>query len=144
MIQDTNLVTLVLVEDDDVDAMTIERSFKKNKIANPIKRAVDGMQALEMMRNNEIENPYIVLLDLQMPRLNGIEFLQAIRSDDALAKTVVFVLTTSEDDRDIENSYDFNIAGYYSKGNAGENFIDIVNVLDNYWKVVHLPHIDSE
>lgn len=139
MYPDESLVTLFLIEDDDVDAMAIDRSFKKNKIANPLVRAADGQQALEMMRGNKIKSPYIVLLDLQMPRLNGIEFLQAIRADKHLSKTVVFVLTSSDDDNDISLSYEYNIAGYYTKSQAGDNFINIVNVLDNYWKVVHLP-----
>jgi CheY-like chemotaxis protein len=139
MYEDENLVTLLLVEDDDVDAMTIERSFKLNKIANPIVRAVDGLHALEMLTSSKVRSPYIVLLDLQMPKMDGIEFLKELRNNEHLANTVVFILSGSDDDEDILKSYEYNVAGYYTKGDAGDNFINIVNVLDNYWKIVHLP-----
>lgn len=132
-------VTLLLVEDDDVDAMTIERSFKSNRIANPIVRAYDGREALELLQQKKIESPYVILLDLQMPRMNGIEFLEAIRADKELAHSVVFVLTTSKAEEDMIAGYENNIAGYFLKDESGDNFIDLVNVLDSYWKVVHFP-----
>ena len=132
-------ITLLLIEDDDIDAMTIERSFLRQKIANPIVRAKDGLEGLEMLQDGVVNKPYVVLLDLQMPRMDGVEFLGALRKDEKLLDTVVFVLTTSQSQRDIVESYKKNIAGYFVKGQAGEQFLDIVGVLDNYWKVVHLP-----
>jgi CheY-like chemotaxis protein len=131
-------VTLLLIEDDDVDAMTIERSFLKQRIANPIIRAYDGIEALELLRNNQVDRPLIVLLDLQMPRMGGIEFLKIIRADEDLSDLVVFVLTTSKSKEDMLSSYRQHIAGYFVKEEVGEMFIDVVNVLDSYWKVVHL------
>jgi len=132
-------VTLFLVEDDDVDAMTIERSFLKQRIANPIVRAYDGIEALEILRSNDISRPLIILLDLQMPRMGGIEFLKELRADEDLSELVVFVLTTSKSEEDMLASYRQHIAGYFVKGKSGEQFLDIVNVLDSYWKVVQLP-----
>lgn len=132
-------VTLLLVEDDDVDAMTIERSFKTNRIANPVVRAYDGREALEMLQKKEVNSPYVILLDLQMPRMNGIEFLEALRADKELAHSVVFVLTTSKAEEDMIAGYENHIAGYFLKDQSGDNFIDLVNVLDSYWKVVHFP-----
>ena len=132
-------VTLLLIEDDDIDAMTIERSFKTNRIANPIVRAYDGREALEMLQKKEVNSPYVILLDLQMPRMNGIEFLEALRADKELAHSVVFVLTTSKAEEDMIAGYENNIAGYFLKDQSGDNFIDLVNVLDSYWKVVHFP-----
>ncbi|OUR60646.1 two-component system response regulator [Colwellia sp. 39_35_sub15_T18] len=132
-------VTLLLVEDDDIDAMTIERSFLKQRIANPIVRAYDGIEALDLLRKGDVSRPLIVLLDLQMPRMGGIEFLKEIRADESLSDLVVFVLTTSKSEEDMLLSYRQHIAGYFVKGEAGEKFLDIVNVLDSYWKVVHLP-----
>jgi len=132
-------ITLLLVEDDDVDAMSIERSFKSNRIGNNIIRAYDGLQALEMLQNDEVPTPHIILLDLQMPRMNGIEFLQAIRDDKKLASSVVFILTTSRADDDMTAGYANQIAGYFLKDDSGTNFIDLVNVLDSYWKVVQFP-----
>ena len=133
-------VTLLLVEDDDVDAMTIQRSFKANRIGNPIIRAYDGLAALDMLRNGEIPSPYVILLDIQMPRMNGLEFLEKIRADEALKHSVVFVLTTSKAEEDITAGYPQHIAGYFVKTESGGNFIDLVNVLESYWKRVHFPH----
>ncbi len=133
-------VTLLLVEDDDVDAMTIQRSFKTNRIGNPIVRAYDGLAALDMLRNGDVPSPYVILLDMQMPRMNGLEFLEKIRADEALKHSVVFVLTTSKAEEDITASYKQHIAGYFVKNESGENFIDLVNVLESYWKIVHFPH----
>jgi CheY-like chemotaxis protein len=132
-------VTLLLVEDDDIDAMTIERGFVKQRIANPIVRAYDGIEALELLRSNKVSRPLIILLDLQMPRMGGIEFLKQLRADEALSDLVVFVLTTSKSEEDMLSSYKQHIAGYFIKGDSGEKFLDIVNVLDSYWKIVQLP-----
>ena len=132
-------ITLLLVEDDDIDAMTVKRSFLKQRIANPIVRAYDGVEALEMLRAKTVSRPLIVLLDLQMPRMGGIEFLQELREDEELKDLVVFVLTTSKSEEDLVRSYRQQIAGYFIKGEVGESFLDVVNVLDNYWKVVQLP-----
>jgi len=132
-------VTLLLVEDDDIDAMTIERGFLKQRIANPIVRAYDGIEALELLRSNKVSRPLIILLDLQMPRMGGIEFLKQLRADEALSDLVVFVLTTSKSEEDMLSSYKQHIAGYLLKGDSGEKFLDIVNVLDSYWKIVQLP-----
>ena len=139
MVGNPSDVTLLLVEDDDVDAMTIERSFLKQRIANPIVRAYDGIEALELLRSNKVSRPLIILLDLQMPRMGGIEFLKELRADENLSELVVFVLTTSKSEEDMLASYRQHIAGYFVKGKSGEQFLDIVNVLDSYWKVVHLP-----
>jgi len=139
MEKEINPVTVFLVEDDDVDAELIERSFQSNRIANSLIRAVDGVQALEMLRAGEVPKPFIMLLDLKMPRMGGIELMQALRADESLASTVVFVLTTSRDESDLAEIFKYHAAGYYNKAEAGEGFIDIVNVLESYWKIVHLP-----
>ena len=124
-------VTLLLVEDDDIDAVSIERGFAKQRIANRIVRACDGIDALEKLRNQEVKRPLVVLLDLQMPRMTGLEFLQTVRSDDDLKDIVVFVLTTSQDEQDIFESYKLNVAGYFVKDDAGQNFIDIIDWIQN-------------
>lgn len=132
-------VTLFLIEDDDIDAMAVERSLQKQKIVNPIVRAYDGLQALEMLRAGQVAKPCTILLDIQMPRMNGLEFLAELRADENLADTVVFILTTSKDEQDIISSYHHHVAGYFVKNEAGQNFINCINVLDSYWQVVHLP-----
>lgn len=133
-------VTLLLVEDDDVDVMTVKRGLKKQRIVNPVVHACDGLEALEMLRNGKVKNPYIILLDLQMPRMNGLEFLEQLRLDNDLSRSVVFVLTTSKAEKDITASYSQHIAGYFIKDESGEDFLNLVNMLDGYWKIVYLPH----
>lgn len=134
-----NHLTILMVEDDDVDATGMERSFKKRRIANPIVRANDGLEAIELLQSGQVKSPYIVLLDLQMPRMNGIEFLTTVRDDDQLKSSVVFVLTTSQAEQDITDAYDKQIAGYFVKDNVGENFTDMLDMLEGYWKIAYLP-----
>jgi len=136
-------VTLLVVEDDDLDAMAIKRTFKKLKLANPLVRAKDGVDALEYLRGengkDKIGKPYMVLLDLNMPRMNGIELLQALRIDDELKDSVVFVLTTSATDKDKVAAYDNNVAGYIVKSDIESSFLEVIELLDCYWKIVALP-----
>ncbi|QDU10870.1 response regulator [Gimesia aquarii] len=138
-----NTVTILLVEDDEVDAEAIDRAFKKARIANPIILAKDGIEAIEILRGSKsqlkLENPFLILLDLNMPRMNGIEFLEEIRSDESLNKSIVFVLTTSEDDRDILTAYDKHVAGYMVKSRAGEDFLELINMLEHYWRIIEFP-----
>lgn len=136
---DKGEVTLLLVEDDEVDAMTVKRGLSKHKIANPLVRARNGLEAISIMESEEVPSPYVVLLDLQMPKMSGLEFLKNIREKEAFKKTVVFVLTTSKDEEDILTSYEFNVAGYFIKDEVGANFTKVIEMLDGYWKIVQLP-----
>jgi len=135
--------TFLLVEDDEVDVMHLQRSFKKLKIANPMLVANDGIEALEILRGEnghaKIGMPYIILLDLNMPRMSGLEFLKEIRNDPALKQSVIFVLTTSNDDQDKTKAFDNHVAGYIVKSEAGTSFFEALEMLDRYWRVVELP-----
>ncbi len=131
-------ITILLVEDDDVDVESIKRGFRKRKIANPFIVARDGIEALEIL-NEGIPSPYLIFLDLKMPRMNGIEFLKEVRSSPSLKKSIIFVLTTSNDDRDRWATYEQNIAGYLLKSQAGEDFCNVVEMLDIYWRYVEFP-----
>ncbi|UTA47189.1 response regulator [Simiduia sp. 21SJ11W-1] len=135
-------ITLLLVEDDDVDAMTIERSFKKQRISNRIVRAEDGAAALTLIRSNSVPTPFVVLLDLNLPRVSGHEFLDALRQDPTHKDTVVFVLTTSSDDKDMVKAYEKFIAGYFLKGESGEQFMKLIGMLDGFWRIVRMPEKD--
>lgn len=139
MIKKESVVTLFLIEDDDVDAMSIERAFAKGRIANPLVRAHDGLQALQMLRDGEVKKPFLILLDLQMPRMNGLEFLAAIRDDNMFRDSVIFVLTTSKSEQDMAAAYDNQIAGYFLKEESGESFLGVVELLNGYWKIAYLP-----
>ncbi len=132
-------ITVLLVDDDEVDVMGVERAFKRAKIKNPIVTAKDGLDALEKMRAQKVKRPYLILLDLNMPRMNGLEFLDAIRKDSDFKDSVVFVLTTSKAEQDKWEAYQRNIAGYIVKENVGEEFLDAVSLLNMYWRIVELP-----
>lgn len=137
-------VKILLVEDDDIDALSVERALNKLKVANPLVRVKNGKEALKLLRADksglQIGKPYIILLDLNMPIMGGIEFLQEIRKEPKLSDSIVFVLTTSDADEDRVAAYKENIAGYIMKINSQEGMQTIVDMLDNYWRVVVLPH----
>lgn len=136
-------VTFLVVEDDEVDVKGIMRAFKRMKIANPIVRAEDGLEALDYLRGTngkqQIPSPYLILLDLNMPRMGGLEFLDAIRQDEDLDTSIVFVLTTSKDDEDRIAAYKKHIAGYVVKTDVQSSFDQAINMLDCYWRVVEFP-----
>jgi CheY-like chemotaxis protein len=134
------LLNILLVEDDEVDVMTVKRAFKKGHLANRLCVAGDGIEALEKLRGGEIPpQRRLVLLDLNMPRMNGIEFLKELRKDPQLCQTLVVVLATSDTDRDKFAAYDMNIAGYLVKPVTFEKFCELVVTLDKYWTLVEFP-----
>lgn len=136
-------VKILLIEDDEVDIMSIQRALTKKRIINGLTVARDGVEALELLRGTgtqeKMARPNIILLDLNMPRMNGLEFLAEIRKDNTLRDSVVFVLTTSNSDEDRCAAYAQNIAGYILKSNVGEGFVDAITMLNFYWKIVELP-----
>lgn len=136
-------LSILLVEDDDGDAKAIQRAFTKAKIANTIVRAVDGIEALDILRGTNGKtkppSPSILLVDLNMPRMNGIQLVKALREDEALRHTIVFILTTSKQDEDKTAAYSLNVAGYVFKQRAGEDFLNLVDLVDRYWRIVEMP-----
>ncbi|MCH8622202.1 response regulator [Undibacterium sp. TS12] len=140
VIPQTKPVTILVVDDDDVDVLGIERALKKLKIANPIIRARDGIEALDILRSPEgLPRPYLILMDINMPRMNGLEMLAELRNDKHLSSAVVFVLTTSQDDQDKLQAYSQHVAGYIVKQHVGDGFMRVTEMLDHYWRVVELP-----
>jgi CheY-like chemotaxis protein len=134
------MLNILLVEDDEVDIMNVRRAFEKNHIANPLFVAGDGIVALETLRSGQIPRERrIVLLDLNMPRMNGIEFLRELRGDPELSSTTVVVLTTSGDERDKIDAYNLNVAGYLLKPVTFSNFCEVMATLNKYWTLVELP-----
>ncbi len=133
-------LNILLVEDDEVDVMNVKRAFDKNHITNPLFVAGNGLEALEKLRSGEIpQGRRIVLLDLNMPKMNGIEFLRELRKDPALAPTPVVVLTTSNNDRDKIDAFNFNVAGYLVKPVTFAEFSELMVTLNKYWTLVELP-----
>jgi CheY-like chemotaxis protein len=131
------VLNVVLVEDDEVDVMNVKRAFKKNNISNPLFVASNGIEALALMRDASTPTKNrIVLLDLNMPRMNGIEFLRALRADPHLAGTPVVVLTTSNEDRDRVEAFQLNVAGYLLKPVTFTSFVEVMAALNKYWTLV--------
>jgi CheY-like chemotaxis protein len=136
-------VTILLVEDDDIDAKTVERGIANAKIANPLIRAHDGIEAMEMLLGtngrSRIEPPYLLLVDIRMPRLDGLGLIRRIRSNPLLHRTIIFVLTTSDSDRDRTAAYDAHVAGYVVKSNSPEQFHALAKMLEYYILIVAPP-----
>ena len=140
---DVRPVHILLVEDDLVDQKAFLRAMKSQRILNPVVIAEDGIEALDILRGRhgtkKISSPFIVVLDLNLPRMPGLEFLKELRSDESLTRTVVLVLTTSSARKDIHRAYDEHVAGYLLKADMGQSFADALVRLNAYWNVVVLP-----
>ena len=123
--------------------MNIQRGFKKIKIANPMVIARDGVEALDCLRGRNgkgpVNKPYMILLDLNMPRMNGIEFLEEIRKDPDHKEALVFVMTTSKRDEDRVAAYQSHVAGYIIKSDIANGFMKVVEMIDKYWRIVEFP-----
>ena len=133
-------LNLILIEDDDIDVMNVRRALERAHVTNPLFVAHNGLEGLELLRSDKVpKDRRLVLLDLNMPKMNGIEFLRELRNDPALRSTSVVVLTTSDDDRDKIQAYDLNVAGYLLKPVTFVNFVDVMAALNKYWALVELP-----
>ena len=131
-------LTFLLVEDDEVDIMNVKRAFKKNHLSNTLFVAKNGLEALDILRSDTIKYPRAVLLDINMPKMNGLEFLHEVRNDEKLKDLVVFVLTTSNDDRDKIDAYNYNVAGYIVKPVSFDKFLEAIKSLSNYLEIIEL------
>jgi CheY-like chemotaxis protein len=133
-------LNILLVDDDELDVMNVQRAFRKNSITDPLFIAHDGVEALQMLRDGSVPaRRRIILLDLNMPRMGGIEFLREIRADANLRSSTVIVLTTSAEDRDRVEAYNLNVAGYLLKPVTLSAFIEIMGAMNRYWMVNELP-----
>ncbi|TNJ46301.1 response regulator [Phaeobacter sp. B1627] len=135
-------VKILLVEDDDADAKAVRRAFKSARISNEIVRVTDGIAALEVLRTttaDALTEPFILLVDINMPRMNGHEFVSELRSDPKLSRLIVFILTTSNAHYDLKTAYQNNVAGYIVKEDAGRDFLRLADTLACYWRLIELP-----
>ena len=133
-------IHVLLVDDDDIDVMNVRRAFEKGNISNPLYVARDGIEGLKMLRDGAIPpGRRLVLLDLNMPRMNGIEMLRELRKDPAHHATPVVVLTTSNEERDRMDAYGLHVAGYLLKPVTFLNFVELMVTLNRYWQLVEYP-----
>ena len=130
---------ILLAEDDQVDAMTAERAFKEIQVTNPRVIVENGEEALEYLKNTNNEKPGIILLDLNMPRMNGVEFLKIVKKDDELKRIPVIVLTTYKEEQDKVESFNFGVAGYMIKPVDYQKFVEVVRTISLYWTLSELP-----
>ncbi|HVW48793.1 MAG TPA: response regulator [Trinickia sp.] len=130
---------ILVVEDDDVDVMTIQRAFKEIRVMNPVVRQENGEMAIDYLRDPSNAMPCIILLDLNMPVMSGIEFLEIIKADENLRRIPVIVLTTSKEQEDKINSFNFSVAGYMAKPVDYRRFVDVMRSIDVYWSLSELP-----
>ena len=139
------VINILLVEDDEVDVMNVKRAFKKSNIINPLYVAGNGLEALEMLRSHPDrasivpEQRRLVLLDINMPKMNGLEFLHQLRKDPKLKQIPVIVLTTSDEERDFLEAYNLNVAGYVLKPVTFAKFAEVIVTLNKYWTLCEMP-----
>lgn len=137
-------INFLLVEDDDLDVQNLQRAFKKNNIHYHLHVARNGMEALEMLRGDGslplIPRPHVIMLDLNMPKMSGIEFLQELRKDFRFKSLPVFILTSSDQEEDKIAAYNLNIAGYILKSLDFDKFKETVKILDSYWTLCEYPN----
>lgn len=131
-------IRLLLVDDDEVDRMAVQRGLERAGVDVELHVAVDGLEALETLRG-DLRKPFLVLLDLNMPRLDGMSMLRELRQDEGLRRSVVFVLSTSDSEEEQRMAYDLQAAGYIVKSRAGRDVESLARLLRSYWDIVALP-----
>jgi len=136
-------VSIMIVDDDEIDVRAIQRGLQQQRINNPVFVASDGRQGLQMLRgeqgNAKVPQPALIVLDLNMPRMTGLEFLEALRADASLSNSIVFILTSSNADEDKAAAYKHHIAGYVVKSDAGVSFLKAVQMVQKYVLCVQFP-----
>lgn len=134
-----NARPILLVEDDHVDTMTVQRSLRDLNVTNPLATAPNGEEALEYLRDKRNKRPCVILLDLNMPRMNGIELLKILKADDELKMIPVVILTTSEDMQDKISTFGLSAAGYIVKPTDYKKFVEAMRTINVYWTLSELP-----
>jgi CheY-like chemotaxis protein len=139
----SDTVSIMIVDDDEIDVRAIQRGLQQQRIGNPVFVASDGRQGLDMLRGesgqSKIPQPALIVLDLNMPRMTGLEFLDALRADPNLSQSIVFILTSSNADEDKVAAYKHHVAGYVVKSDAGVSFLKAVQMVQRYVLCVRFP-----
>jgi CheY-like chemotaxis protein len=134
-----NSKPILLVEDDRVDMMTFERALKDLRVTNPLAHSSNGEEALDYLRTENNKKPCLIFVDLNMPRMNGIEFLKTVKADKMLRKIPVVVLTTSKNEKDVMESFEACAAGYVVKPADYQKFVEAIRTINLYWDLSELP-----
>jgi len=139
-----NSKPILLLEDDTVDAMTVKRALKDLQILNPLIRTGNGEEGLAYLRDEKNPRPCVILLDLNMPKMNGLEFLKVVKSDERFKKIPAIVLTTSRDDQERVRGFQLNVAGYIVKPVDYTKFVEAVRIVHLYWTLSEMPDTEEE
>ncbi|MGC9398774.1 MAG: response regulator [Anaerolineae bacterium] len=134
---------ILLLEDDAVDAMTVKRALRDIKVTNRLVIRANGEQGLAYLKDSTSEKPCLILLDLNMPRMNGLEFLNVVKQHTVLRLIPVVVLTSSREEQDRLESFDLGVAGYMLKPVDYQQFVEVVRAIDLYWTLSELPPVDE-
>ena len=134
-----NSKPILLVEDDNVDVMTVKRALKDLKVSNQLVPISNGEEAIEYLKKENTTKPCFVLLDLNMPKMNGAEFLKTVKADKTLKKIPVVILTTSNSEQDVIESFELGAAGFMVKSVDYEKFVETIQAIERYWTLSKLP-----
>jgi len=138
-------IDIVIVEDNPADAELLMRVFKKHNVANKITILKDGAEAIDFFfssdecKKSRSLRPMVVILDLKLPKVNGIEVLRRLKSDEETRKLPVVVLTSSREERDLEDSYSSGVNSYVTKPIKFEEFAKVVSEMEMYWLLINKP-----
>lgn len=135
-----NIDPILLVEDDLLDIMTLKRGLRDIHARNPLYVSTNGEEAVEFLRNSNCPTPSLILLDLNMPRMNGLEFLKILKADPDWRKIPVVILTTSQEEQDRLDSFDLSAAGYIVKPLEYPDFVEKLLIIYQYWRLSEPPN----
>ncbi|MGA2070395.1 MAG: response regulator [Sedimentisphaerales bacterium] len=133
------LKPILLVEDDSVDAMTVKRAMRDLQVDHSVIHSVNGEEAMKYLTSPDTEKPFVILLDLNMPKMNGIEFLKVIKTHPELKTIPVIVLTTSKERQDVLDTFELGASGYMVKPVDYSRFVEILSKIMIYWSSSELP-----
>ncbi len=131
---------ILLVDDDNIDVMMFKRALEDLKITNLLIHLADCKEALEYLKNEDNEKPWVVLADLNTPQMNGLEFLMAVKTNDALKQIIVVILSSSDDEEDIAESFRLGAAGYMVKPSDYKKLVEMIRAIHAYWTLSKLTH----
>ncbi|NTW50765.1 MAG: response regulator [Chlorobiales bacterium] len=126
---------ILLVEDDRIDAMTVSRAMKELNVKNRLDVVSNGEEALKYLNEKGRESPALILLDINMPKMNGIEFMRAVKDNPQLKRIPIVVLTTSREEQDRMQCFDLGVSGYMVKPVDYMQFVETMRVIDVYWTI---------
>lgn len=130
---------ILLVDDDSTDVLLFQRALQRLEITSPVVRSTNGAEALEYMMNPSNKKPWIVLSDLNTPKMSGIEFLRTVKSHEALKRTVVIIMSGSSAEKDVDACFRLGAAGYITKPSDYQTLLDTVQTLHAYWSLSEIP-----